>query len=90
MANILLGDFGAEVNFMAGRFTPLMLAAAKDNVELVELLFYFKADYQVQNYLGLTAIDYAIVYGSYRVLALFLKMALPVYRHFEDIAQIQI
>ena len=35
LTRILLGDFKAEPNFFNGRYSPLMSATMKDNIELI-------------------------------------------------------
>lgn len=68
MANILLGDFAADVNLTFNRFSPLMMAAVKDCPDIIELLAYFKADVRKVNKKGFSAVDYAVLYGSLKSL----------------------
>ena len=48
------------------------MACIKDNIELIELLTYFKADIKKTNKKDLSAVDYAILFGSYKAIQ-FLK-----------------
>ena len=57
---------GADLNKVAGSgISALMWAAARGNLECVRFLINFGADTSQQGPFGLTAADYAILYGYY-------------------------
>ena len=62
----MVKKFKADVNFKttAGE-TPLMAAAKRDKIEVVQFLLDNDANTDVISTTGLTALDYAILQGNY-------------------------
>jgi uncharacterized protein len=55
----VLIEYGLDVNEMSNDFTPLMLAARYNRVEIVEILLKNGAKVDIKNERGFTAIKYA-------------------------------
>ena len=63
---MLIETFKADPNFRTtSEETPLMAAAKKDKLELVEYLLDNDANADLISSTGLTALDYAILQGNY-------------------------
>ena len=52
---------------MANGLTPLMYAAYRDSLRIIQLLLEYKADLKLKTSEGLDTLDYAILYGNYSV-----------------------
>lgn len=66
IAQLLIEDYKADVDFKttAGE-TPLIAAAKRDNIELVQYLLDKGSNIDVIGKTGLTALDYAVLQGNY-------------------------
>ncbi|MFW2600358.1 ankyrin repeat domain-containing protein [Aliarcobacter butzleri] len=65
---------GANPNEQDSRgWTPLMIASAERNKEIVELLLEYGADPNIKNYLNRTALNYSSRYGFIEIVKLLLK-----------------
>lgn len=72
MCRVLLG-MGADPDRVANDLTPLMIAAQRNNIQIVELLVEYKAGTRETNSRRLTALDYAILNGNYAIALFFVK-----------------
>lgn len=66
MCRVLLG-MGADPNLPSSNHTPLMLAAQRNNIQIVELLVEYRASTRACNNEKLNALDIAILYGNYTI-----------------------
>ena len=65
---------GANPNEQDSRgWTPLMIASAEHNKEIVELLLEYGANPNIKNYLNRTALNYSSRYGFIEIVKLLLK-----------------
>jgi ankyrin repeat protein len=63
---LLIEDFKADPNFKTtANETPLMAAAKRDKLGVVDYLLDHEADPDMTGLTGLTALDYAILQGNY-------------------------
>jgi ankyrin repeat protein len=70
---IFLIENGAEINENSPMGTPLMAAVVKGNAEIVTLLLNKKADVNIADANGTTALIYAVQFNNKTMLSLLLK-----------------
>ncbi len=69
----VLIEYGSNVNELSNDFTPLMLAARYNRIDIVEILLKNGADINVKNEKGFTAIKYAELSNATASLSLLKK-----------------
>jgi ankyrin repeat protein len=58
---------GADPNLFSNNESPLMIAAQRNNIQIVELLVEYRASTRDCNANKLNALDIAILYGNYTI-----------------------
>lgn len=58
---------GAKIDHSVNGLTPLMFAAYRDSLRIVQLLLSYQANPHIKTHDQLDCLDYSILYGNYSV-----------------------